>query len=571
VKITLHSFIPHFSLLISHFTSPATGSVVRDKKARVAIIYSVLTVFLLAACESLNDSSAHTLTGITVATNPTKTSYAVGETFSSAGLVVSAAYDDGSAESVTGWTLKWNDAALADGTTAITAITAEAGEKTVTVSYEDKTAVFTIKVGGGPGSGAYAISLSVDDTHDFGTADEGYSVDDLALLTVTVTNTGNQPTGALTVTLTGTNAGSFTRSPGSLAGIAAGGAGTFTVRPNTGLAVGTYGATVSVSGGNDISADFTVSFTVKPFFLTNVTDAADYLSKATGGDTANDPVSLPVNLRLTAKNWQDLLQAIREVEKFVDLDISSSALTSESTEFNPGEYDTGERYIVGLVLPGNAESTVAGSYGKVIFRYFTSLTSVSGPAISFIGAYAFFECSSLITVDFPAAETIGQSAFDECSSLTTVYFPAAETINAYAFSKCSSLTTVDFPAVTSIDVRAFSECSSLTTASFPAATSIGRYAFSKCSSLTTASFPAVTSIDVDVFAETGPTALTIDLPQAAPMVATGLGYSSGGYAKSVTIKTPADKTGYNDDWEYRFKREAFPGDDVTLTFTTYTP
>jgi hypothetical protein len=84
-----------------------------------------------------------TLVSIAIANPPAKTLYAEGEAFSSAGLVVSATYDNGSTAAVTGYTLSWNEAALAEGSTAITAGT---GTKPVTVAYEDQTAGFDLTV-----------------------------------------------------------------------------------------------------------------------------------------------------------------------------------------------------------------------------------------------------------------------------------------------------------------------------------------------------------------------------------------------------------------------------------------
>jgi hypothetical protein len=81
------------------------------------------------------------LTGITLDTTAVKKTYALGEPFSSEGLVVTAHYDDGSAETVTDYTLTWNNAPLDEGS-----ITAEAGEKIVTVTYGGKTAEFQITV-----------------------------------------------------------------------------------------------------------------------------------------------------------------------------------------------------------------------------------------------------------------------------------------------------------------------------------------------------------------------------------------------------------------------------------------
>jgi uncharacterized membrane protein len=110
----------------------------------------------------------------------------------------------------------------------------------------------------------YGIALSQTAAHQFGTVTlPNYTQP--AALSVTVTNSGNQPTGALTVALSGSESGSFTRSSATVASIAAGSTGSFTVAPAPGLAEGTHTATVTVSGGSTIEArSFGVSFTVNP-------------------------------------------------------------------------------------------------------------------------------------------------------------------------------------------------------------------------------------------------------------------------------------------------------------------
>jgi len=106
----------------------------------------------------------------------------------------------------------------------------------------------------------YGITLSETSIYSFTSAIQGYGTQDA--LTVTVTNTGNQATGALAVALSGANAGSFTLSTSSVGSISIGGTSTFTVRPNNSLLKGEYSATVTVSGGNGISAGFPIAFTV---------------------------------------------------------------------------------------------------------------------------------------------------------------------------------------------------------------------------------------------------------------------------------------------------------------------
>ncbi|MDR1903743.1 MAG: bacterial Ig-like domain-containing protein [Treponema sp.] len=85
------------------------------------------------------------LTGITLNTSTVKTTYALDEPFTSDGLAVEARYSDNTGYAVTDYTLSWNSAVLAEGSMEIAAA---AGEKTVTVTYQDKTATFVINVGG---------------------------------------------------------------------------------------------------------------------------------------------------------------------------------------------------------------------------------------------------------------------------------------------------------------------------------------------------------------------------------------------------------------------------------------
>ncbi|MCL1874890.1 MAG: InlB B-repeat-containing protein [Synergistaceae bacterium] len=123
--------------------------------------------------------------------------------------------------------------------------------------YANFTKDFTVTVR----SIASGISLHPATDMDFGTVPERYSV--LNPYAVTVNNIGASATGALNIALSGKNASSFALGKTSIPDITAGGRDNFTIMPNTGLAAGTYEATVTVSGSADIAPQsFNVSFTI---------------------------------------------------------------------------------------------------------------------------------------------------------------------------------------------------------------------------------------------------------------------------------------------------------------------
>jgi hypothetical protein len=96
----------------------------------------LISLMILIACPKVDSgipSPIVNVVSITVTQTPTKTAYYVNETFDPSGLVVTAAYSDGSSRSVTSYSLSSPSMNTA-------------GTKTVTVTFEGKTASFTITV-----------------------------------------------------------------------------------------------------------------------------------------------------------------------------------------------------------------------------------------------------------------------------------------------------------------------------------------------------------------------------------------------------------------------------------------
>jgi len=95
-----------------------------------------LIIGLMAACEGgVNPSTKKNLTSIAVTNPPTKTVYDLNttDTLSTAGMVVTATYSDNSTAPVTGYTCSTLDAATL-------------GNQDITVTYQKKTATFTVLV-----------------------------------------------------------------------------------------------------------------------------------------------------------------------------------------------------------------------------------------------------------------------------------------------------------------------------------------------------------------------------------------------------------------------------------------
>jgi len=112
----------------------------------------------------------------------------------------------------------------------------------------------------------YDILLNPSADVTFSSATLGYDVQ--TPHSILLNNTGNQETEVLAITLSGENASSFTLNRTVIPNIALNGFDSFTITPNVGLSVGTYIATVTVSGVNVGSRSLNVSFTVtdKPKF-----------------------------------------------------------------------------------------------------------------------------------------------------------------------------------------------------------------------------------------------------------------------------------------------------------------
>jgi uncharacterized repeat protein (TIGR02543 family) len=97
---------------------------------------SAVVLLFLAGCDNdTTDPVAKTLVSIIITTPPTKTTYNIGDTLDLTGIVVTATYSDSTTETVS---VSTANVSGFDSSTA--------GSKTLTVTYQGKTATFTVMV-----------------------------------------------------------------------------------------------------------------------------------------------------------------------------------------------------------------------------------------------------------------------------------------------------------------------------------------------------------------------------------------------------------------------------------------
>ena len=98
---------------------------------KIKTFFILIITIIVISCN--NDQIPVKLESISITTLPLKTEYIIGEALNSTGMVVTAVYNNGTFETVCGYTLS--------GFNSVTP-----GNKAVTVSFNGKTATFTVTV-----------------------------------------------------------------------------------------------------------------------------------------------------------------------------------------------------------------------------------------------------------------------------------------------------------------------------------------------------------------------------------------------------------------------------------------
>ena len=346
------------------------------------------------------------VTSLTIATKPTKTNYYVGDTLSTAGLTLKAAYNNGTTQTIT------------SGFTCDVSTLSTAGAQTVTVNYGGKTATFTVNVQDVTLSGI-AIASKPSKT--------SYYVGD------TLDTTGLKLTATYSNGTTQTITSGFTCTPTALST-----AGVQTVTVNYGGKTATF--TVNV----ELPVLPFVTLTFDP--TDGVLDLADTPEKTVYPGEAYGRLPEPTADGMVFLGWYT--ESGKRITSLTTCDLTGDATVSARWALASAEGWSFDEATGTLTLDGSGamkEYTSAAEAPWYSYRdSIAHLVVKSG--VTSLSSYAFVGCQNLADITLPdTLQTIGTMTFYGCDNLNNVTIPASvRTIGSYAFADALSLSRITF-------------------------------------------------------------------------------------------------------------------------------
>ena len=347
-----------------------------------------------------------TLSGIAIASNPTKTSYYVGDTLDTTGLKLTATYNNGTTQTIT------------SGFTCTPTALSTAGAQTVTVNYGGKTATFTVNVQDVTLSG---IAIASNPSK------ASYYVGD------TLDTTGLKLTATYNNGTTQTITGGFTCTPTALNT-----AGVQTVTVNYGGKTATF--TVNV----ELPVLPFVTLTFDP--TDGVLDLADTPEKTVYPGEAYGRLPEPTADGMVFLGWYT--ESGKRITSLTTCDLTGDATVSARWALASAEGWSFDEATGTLTLDGSGamkEYTSAAEAPWYSYRdSIEHLVVKSG--VTSLSSYAFVGCQNLADITLPdTLQTIGTMTFYGCDSLNNVTIPASvRTIGSYAFADALSLSRITF-------------------------------------------------------------------------------------------------------------------------------
>ena len=347
-----------------------------------------------------------TLSGIAVASKPSKVNYFVGDTLDTTGLKLTATYNNGTTQTITG------------GFTCTPTALTSAGTQTVTVNYGGKTATFAVNVQDVTLSG---IAIASNPTKT------SYYVGD------TLDTTGLKLTATYNNGTTQTITSGFTCTPTALST-----AGVQTVTVNYGGKTATF--TVSV----ELPVLPFVTLTFDP--TDGVLDLADTPEKTVYPGEAYGRLPEPTADGMVFLGWYT--ESGKRITSLTTCDLTGDATVSARWALASAEGWSFDEATGTLTLDGSGamkEYTSAAEAPWYSYRdSIEHLVVKSG--VTSLSSYAFVGCQNLADITLPdTLQTIGTMTFYGCDSLNNVTIPASvRTIGSYAFADALSLSRITF-------------------------------------------------------------------------------------------------------------------------------
>jgi hypothetical protein len=174
---------------------------------------------------------------------------------------------------------------------------------------------------------------------------------------------------------------------------------------------------------------------------------------------------------------------VSEWNTFFDLPTNGTPFTSASLNGNIVTLTGGSNITIAPLLFSGSNITRFVDIGSLFqimtsaFAYCTSLeyaSSTTCRSISTDDEAAFAYCTSLAYAGFPACTFLGYYAFANCTSLNNPVLTSVQTMRAYCFNGCGvGLTAVSLPSLSTIGNGAFQSCTRLASIYMPVLTQLG--------------------------------------------------------------------------------------------------
>lgn len=349
------------------------------------------------------------VTSLTIATQPTKTSYYVGDTLNTAGLTLKATYTNGTAKTIS------------SGFTCNVSKLTSTGTQTVTVSYGGKTVSFKVSVTKAPQTAPAGLKAAAPST--------SYTADG------TITGT----TAAMEWTAKGSTA--YTACTGNtVTGLAA---GTYLVRyAETATHLASKAAEVTVPAYVAVFQPLTLSFDPTD----GVLDLTDTPEKTVYRGEAYGRLPEPTADGMVFLGWYT--ESGKRITSLTTCDLTGDTTVSARWALASAEGWNFDETTGTLTLDGSGAMKEYTSAAEAPwYGYRDSIEHlVVKSGVTSLSSYAFVGCQNLADVTLPdTLQTIGTMTFYGCDKLDNVTIPASvRTIGSYAFADALSLSRITF-------------------------------------------------------------------------------------------------------------------------------